>query len=563
MQEPIVDIMQLGLLVLFLWIQYRRRSSPYVMFWLVGWVAVVLSYVAWSWPGVGAQWLGLRNAASFSMMFVGALAFLTSLLPKWEGPRKGMYVAVAISAVNVLIVVAHEFRPMPKPLLVAMAAAWQGCGVFFIRKMLRGRLAPARSLMFAICGVYGAAVIAYVVETSAKDLDSWSVAEVLLSTAVLFWHRGRKGSIARVLGVSGFVVWAGFYFGDMVLQGTSTAAILLDQLWSIPKYAVAAMMVLKIFDDANVENAKLAQDFRELAQDFRLIIEMHPHPMWICDGVGGKFVDANKATTAVYGYEVEELKQMCMADLELPPDVEVEELDEELGAMEGARLRHRHKEGRVVWVNLEERKIHYMGKPAQFVIVHDITEQLKLHKELSHRAQHDMLTGLPNRQLFGDRLEQCLKACDRDERKAAVLTIDIDHFKLINDTYGHLVGDECLQVVASRLQSKIRKVDTIARTGGEEFMAVVSGLSRVVDAEKVAVSLLQVFELPIELSIGQVGVKVSVGVAVYPDDGVDTDTLRRLSDEALYMAKQSGRNRAAYAWDMARGGALHAINLVG
>jgi diguanylate cyclase (GGDEF)-like protein len=130
-----------------------------------------------------------------------------------------------------------------------------------------------------------------------------------------------------------------------------------------------------------------------------------------------------------------------------------------------------------------------------------------------------------------------------------VLTVDVDHFKMINDTYGHLVGDECLKEVAARLKSKIRKVDTIARTGGEEFTAIVSGLSKASDAEKVAASLMRVFEAPVELAFGALGVTVSIGVAVYPDDATDSTTLRRLSDEAMYRAKRAGRNRAAYASD--------------
>ena len=168
---------------------------------------------------------------------------------------------------------------------------------------------------------------------------------------------------------------------------------------------------------------------------------------------------------------------------------------------------------------------------------------------MSFRAQHDVLTGLPNRQLLEERLEQCLQSCRVEDRRAAVLTIDVDHFKLINDTYGHLVGDECLKEVAARLKSKIRKVDTIARTGGEEFTAVVSGLNKASDAEKVAASLMRVFEAPVELPFGALGVTVSVGVAVYPDDATDATTLRRLSDEAMYRAKRAGRNRAAYVAD--------------
>jgi diguanylate cyclase (GGDEF)-like protein len=118
------------------------------------------------------------------------------------------------------------------------------------------------------------------------------------------------------------------------------------------------------------------------------------------------------------------------------------------------------------------------------------------------------------------------------------------------------VGDECLKQVAARLKSKIRKVDTIARTGGEEFTAIVSGLSKAADAEKVAASLLRVFEEPLEVAIGALGVTVSIGVAVFPDDATDAQMLRQRSDEAMYRAKRAGRNRAGYANNMNVSGAL-------
>jgi diguanylate cyclase (GGDEF)-like protein len=254
---------------------------------------------------------------------------------------------------------------------------------------------------------------------------------------------------------------------------------------------------------------------------------------------------------------MEELRGMRMAELESPMDGETEDVEDVLTApTEGTRVQHQHRDGRVVWVNIVEREIMYLGQEARFVIARNITERLKLDRELSFRAQHDALTGLPNRQLLADRLEQCLKASEREQKRAALLTIDVDHFKLINDTYGHLVGDECLKQVAARLKSKIRKVDTIARTGGEEFTAIVSGLSKAADAEKVAASLLRVFEEPLEVAIGALGVTVSIGVAVFPDDATDAQMLRQRSDEAMYRAKRAGRNRAGYANNMNVSGAL-------
>jgi diguanylate cyclase (GGDEF)-like protein len=173
------------------------------------------------------------------------------------------------------------------------------------------------------------------------------------------------------------------------------------------------------------------------------------------------------------------------------------------------------------------------------------TQRLSL--ELAHRAHHDVLTGLPNRALLEDRLEKALEYCLRDGRKAALMTIDIDHFKRINDDYGHLAGDACLQVVAALLQSKIRQVDTLARIGGEEFVAMICALRDTEDARIVANGLLKLFEEPLEFADLSVKMTVSIGVAVFPDDGHDADTLRQRSDEALYVAKGNGRNRVEYA----------------
>jgi diguanylate cyclase (GGDEF)-like protein len=125
--------------------------------------------------------------------------------------------------------------------------------------------------------------------------------------------------------------------------------------------------------------------------------------------------------------------------------------------------------------------------------------------------------------------------------------MDADRFKLINDTFGHLVGDEALKAIAERLKLRIRSVDTIARTGGEEFTAIIGGLNSSEDAEKIAAMLVRLFDAPLNLPSQDLKVSLSVGGAVYPDDALDADTLRKRSDQALYHAKRMGRNRYALA----------------
>ena len=137
----------------------------------------------------------------------------------------------------------------------------------------------------------------------------------------------------------------------------------LDEFWNFPKYFVGFSMILKGFEDTTDDKVRLAETFRDLYEDFRLLYDTHPHPMWICDAVKGQFLTANEAALKEYGYSMEELLGMRMAELEVPGDAEAEEVENVLGEpTEGERVRHRHKDGRVVWVNVVEREIMYLGQ---------------------------------------------------------------------------------------------------------------------------------------------------------------------------------------------------------
>jgi len=547
-QGPIVDLVLLLLLILFFGLQQRRRPQAYFRFWFAGWIFVFLSYVAWAMQGKWATLEPVQNVVCFDFLLLGVMTFLMSLLAKEHGTRRVILCGLAISASAMVIVDTQQFIMIP-PEALAIGVLLAEMIAFAIAVILVPKRWPRRrGGVLTICVVYGSALTAYAWLTPASNLDHCVIVEVLLCAAVLYAGSAGRRGVSGWAGTVGFATWAGFYLLKMHPGNPAWLITGLTEFWNFPKYFVGFSMILKVFEETADDKARMAETFRDLYEDFRLLYDTHPHPMWICDESRGRFLTANEAATKEYGYSIAEFQGMKMTELELPHDPEAEEVDSVLGEpAEGVRVRHQHKDGRVVWVNMVEREIVYLGQQARLVIARNITERLKLDRELSFRAQHDVLTGLPNRQLLEERLEQCLQACRVEERRAAVLTIDVDHFKLINDTYGHLVGDECLKEVAARLKSKIRKVDTIARTGGEEFTAVVSGLNKASDAEKVAASLMRVFEAPVELPFGALGVTVSVGVAVYPDDAIDATTLRRLSDEAMYRAKRAGRNRAAYS----------------
>lgn len=173
----------------------------------------------------------------------------------------------------------------------------------------------------------------------------------------------------------------------------------------------------------------------------------------------------------------------------------------------------------------------------------DITPLKEHQKQLEHIAHYDALTNLPNRVLLADRLQQAMVQCKRRSHSLAVVYLDLDGFKSVNDQYGHDVGDDLLIALAGRLKTAQRDGDTLARIGGDEFVAVLVGLERTQDWEPVLSRLLQAAAEPLTLDIASLQVSASIGVTLYPQDEVDTDQLIRHADQAMYIAKQSGKNR--------------------
>ena len=179
---------------------------------------------------------------------------------------------------------------------------------------------------------------------------------------------------------------------------------------------------------------------------------------------------------------------------------------------------------------------HYVG------VFSDITAIKRSQEQLDFLAHHDSLTGLPNRLLAMDRLEQALSRAGRDGSQVAVMFVDLDHFKNVNDTLGHHYGDQLLRAVSASLSEMARGSDTVARLGGDEFVAILERFDEALDASVVAERMLDVFRRPILLGDVEAVVTGSIGIALYPDDGRDIETLTRNADAAMYLAKREGRN---------------------
>ena len=181
------------------------------------------------------------------------------------------------------------------------------------------------------------------------------------------------------------------------------------------------------------------------------------------------------------------------------------------------------------------------GHPASVGTVLDMSIQKAAELRIRELADYDVLTGLPNRRLLRERFDLLLAAAERDKSEIAVIFLDLDHFKRVNDSLGHSVGDELLCEVARRLDSVVRRIDTLARLGGDEFIFAMPGFHTAAAAE-VARRLVEVFSRPFEVAGHELTVTPSLGISVYPNDGQDLETLLRNADTAMYQAKEIGRN---------------------
>jgi len=176
------------------------------------------------------------------------------------------------------------------------------------------------------------------------------------------------------------------------------------------------------------------------------------------------------------------------------------------------------------------------------LVLHDLTERKRYEEKLRYNAVTDHLTELPNRFLFFDRLNMALAQAQRDFQKLAIIMLDLDEFKKVNDTHGHNIGDQLLKAVAGRLVNMFRKGDTVARWGGDEFILLLPEIRLSDVAKNVAERILHSFSKPFEFDELKIPITASIGVALFPDDGDDADTLIKNADIAMYHAKDSGRN---------------------
>jgi len=288
---------------------------------------------------------------------------------------------------------------------------------------------------------------------------------------------------------------------------------------------------------------KLAMSQRqgeELEQRYNRVIEGASEGIIITNRDDGMVIESNGAIQNYLGYTSEELVGLYLGQLVFGDAATTDTLMERL-LQQKREYRLRRKDGSALDATLSAALIPYGGKEALCVMVKDITERKQFEETLFFQANHDLLTGIPNRYLLLDRLEQALAAARREGHIVAVLLLDLDNFKIINDTYGHAVGDQLLKSVANRLKSIVRSGDTIARLGGDEFVIVLTRIDKIENVVLVAEHLLSHFSTPFVVDDNEFFVSPSIGLALYPNDDDSAAALITKADTAMYNVKDKGR----------------------
>jgi diguanylate cyclase (GGDEF)-like protein/PAS domain S-box-containing protein len=282
-------------------------------------------------------------------------------------------------------------------------------------------------------------------------------------------------------------------------------------------------------------------DLKQREASFRLLFEDNPVPMFVLRRDTQAFLAANAAALSHYGFSRDHLLSMTLHELQAASDEPFGGEDDPLEA--GVTTsKHRTRDGQTIEVVVFSRQLDYEGVPAVLIAVIDVTERKAAEARIAHMAHHDALTDLPNRVLFRQRMADALSQRNRSGNLLGVLCIDLDNFKLVNDTLGHPIGDGLLQDVAARIERVLRQRDTAARLGGDEFAVLVPEMKSPQELAVLAQRLIDVISEPYVIEGHMVTVGSTIGIAVAPTDGDDADHLLRNADLALYRAKAAGKS---------------------
>jgi len=353
---------------------------------------------------------------------------------------------------------------------------------------------------------------------------------------------GRSRDIALEKGLSA-VSGSPRYFELRHCRGDG---ILFDTEVSLSRIDIADEALLQAIIRDITARKNWEHDLKESEARYRSLFGESRDAIYITTQYGA-FVDVNRSFLDLFGYSRDEiLRNNAKVAYVNKKDVEsFKKIIKKEGYVKAYEQKLKKKDGTIMDCiltvttkkDVQGRVVAYQG------IIRDITAEKLAEQTIRHMAYHDALTGLPNRTLFNDRLSMAILNAQRNQKKVAVMMLDLDKFKQVNDVWGHKLGDLLLKTVGERLANTLRKSDTVARMGGDEFLVVIPEVDHIEDTDIIAGKILQAFTEAFMIGGRNLSITTSVGVAIYPHDGKDAETLIKYADRAMYAAKATGRNQ--------------------
>lgn len=323
----------------------------------------------------------------------------------------------------------------------------------------------------------------------------------------------------------------------------------------IDTLAIISFMVLSVLTTVSfvvLVSRRLLDEIQLETSKYSTTFNTSPSAILLTRMSDGKIIEVNESFHRIMGFQSESVIGKTTIELNLWE----QENDRVIVINELASGRHiierefkfRCQDGSLIFGLLSSRLIEVNNEKCIITHVSDVTEMIKMRQNLHELATHDSLTGLPNRLLFYDRFEIAKANAEREKKKIAIVSMDIDFLKKVNDEYGHHAGDIVLATVSNRMQTQLRKVDSVARFGGDEFALMIWSVSNMNDIIKVIENLQKSISAPITIEgVKKINISVSAGVAMYPEDGSDIKDLLKQADESMYDAKRTGRDTIRFS----------------
>lgn len=540
MDQIVRNIVSLGLLIFLFAAIARRAPNDRSRCWVAGWVCVLIQTGLKLWePHIPA--LRLVNAcASIFAVASAAIFFVVSTMVVREGRKAGLRLGgtLAISTLPCLVVVIA--LPRPTWLLIAVVILWQG---MVVRSAL-GQRPNRRSALSVVLPVFAVALAWMVYGVLHKHTDYVVLAllgELFFVAAADFWFSGWERTLGLIATCAGLATFAAMFPGALLIPQTWPGRVAISGFTGVSAFCAAIGMILIVLE----EDARFA---RTAAEEYRLTFDSNPHPLWILDKETLKFLAVNEAACLAHRYTREEFLSLGVAEILEPGLVtrSPEEVDSPT-PIPNRPTRHIRKDGSVIEFEITAHDIVFRGRPARFALGIDVSEREELQRQVLHHARHDHLTGLPNRGLFEERLEIAIERAVKDNERLAVLSLNLDRFKRINDSYGTAVGDECLKRLAEILRAQTEWTGLTGRMGGDRFAIALTGIRSGLPLEHMISELMDALRQPVLVGATKVRMSITAGLALCPEDGTDFAPLWRSAESALQRARDAGSGQVAWS----------------